>query len=555
MGGGHSAVAFGRRHLVPVVLVTALTLLGAACGGGSKAGSAGNATDTGTPRRGGTVVYGVESDTGGGFCLPAGQLAISGVMVAQSIYDPLTWINDKGEYVPYLAESVTPNADFTRWTIKLRPGIVFHDGTPLDAATVKLNLDAYRGANPNITSTLFSIALQQITSVTATDPLTVVVTMKSPWVAFPAYLYSYGRMGIMGRAQLADKDACPRKLIGTGPFELKGAWTPGTPVDLQRNASYWRKDANGVQLPYLDGIKFVGVVEPSQRITQLEGGQLDIMHTDFEPDLAQLEKKAASGSIKLTIGSKRREVRYYLLNAGKAPFNDPKARLAFATAIDRDELNKLRNLGRATIANGPFDTDVMGYVADPGFPKHDLTKARQLVQEVKAAHGGQFEVEFVILPDTQNRNEAELLKQQLEKAGITSSIRTVDQTAEISTALGGDYDVLLWRNHPGEDPDTDYVWWYSTYPTNFGRIKDPTIDRLLDEGRSSPDTATRTAAYQGITKDFAQQVWNVWAWYVDWGIATRTNVNGILGPPLPDGSRPFPILAGSHPTLGIWVNR
>ncbi len=116
------------------------------------------------------------------------------------------------------------------------------------------------------------------------------------------------------------------------------------------------------------------------------------MHTHFEPDLDQLEQKADSGAIKLMIGNKGRENRYYLLNAGKPPFDDPKARLAFALALDRDEINKLRNLGRATVADGPFDKGVPGYVADPGFPKHDLAKAKKLVEEVKAAHGGQFKV-------------------------------------------------------------------------------------------------------------------------------------------------------------------
>lgn len=535
-----------------------MALLVAGCGGGGTAAKSSGAPAgqaAGAPTPGGKIVYGVESDTGGGFCLPSGQLAISGVMVAQSIYDPLTWPNDKGEYVPYLAQSVTPNADFTEWRITLRSDITFTDQTPLDAETVKLNLDSYRGKNPNIDSTLFALVLANISDVVVVDPLTVAVKMTTPWAAFPAYLYSFGRMGMMAKAQLASKDTCPRQLIGTGPFKLKGEWTPGTPVELVKNPNYWRTDANGVRLPYLDELTFVGVVEPSQRITELEGGQLDVMHTHFEADLDRLRGEADSGKITLTIGDKGREIRYYLLNAGRAPFDDPKARLAFATAVDRDEINKLRNLGRATLANGPFDENVMGYVADPGFPAHDLDKAKQLVEEVKAAHGGQFKVEFVILPDSENRNEAELLQQQLEKAGITVDIRQVDQTAEISTAISGDYDVLLWRNHPGEDPDTEYVWWQSKELTNFGKINDPEIDRLLDIGRSTADPAARRSAYEGITKEFAKNIWNVWAWYVDWGIATKPGVQGILGPPLPDGSQPFPILAGTHPTLGMWVQR
>ncbi len=536
-------------------MLVAFALLVAGCGGGTNNGGAGSTATTGRPTPGGKLVYGVEGDTGAGFCLPSGQLAISGVMVALSIYDPLTWPNDKGQYVPYLAESVTPNADYTEWRIKVRPGITFTDGTPLDADTVKLNLDSYRGKNPNIDSTLFALALTNIADVTVVDPLTVAVKTTEPWVAFPAYLYSFGRMGIMAKAQLANKDTCPRDLIGTGPFELKGAWTPGNPVELVKNPNYWRTDANGVRLPYLDELTFVGVTEPSQRITELEAGQLDVMHTDFEPDLDRLQRDADSGKITLTVGDKGREIRYYLLNSGRPPFDDPKARLAFASAIDRNELNQLRNLGKATVANGPFDKNVMGYVEDPGFPAYDLDQAKQLVDEVKAAHGGQFRVEFVILPDSENRNEAELLKQQLEKAGISVDIRQVDQTAEISTAISGDFDVLLWRNHPGEDPDTEYVWWQSHELTNFGKINDPEIDRLLEVGRTTADPAARKAAYEGITQEFARNVWNVWAWYVDWGIATRPGVHGILGPSLPDGSQPYPILAGSHPTLGLWVQQ
>jgi UPF0716 protein FxsA len=89
---------------------------------------------------GGSVVYGLESDTGGGFCLPAGQLAISGVMVAQSVYDPLTWPNAEGEYVPYLAESVTPNDDYTEMAtffwVEARIGLGWALGLALATAVI-----------------------------------------------------------------------------------------------------------------------------------------------------------------------------------------------------------------------------------------------------------------------------------------------------------------------------------------------------------------------------------------------------------------------------------
>src|SRR5262245_805849 len=88
------------------------------------------------PRRGGSVTWGLEAENLSGYCLPNSQLAISGIMVVNAIYDTLTTLNDKGQYVPFLAQSVTPNATFDQWTIKLRPNVKFQNGEALDAAAV-----------------------------------------------------------------------------------------------------------------------------------------------------------------------------------------------------------------------------------------------------------------------------------------------------------------------------------------------------------------------------------------------------------------------------------
>jgi peptide/nickel transport system substrate-binding protein len=116
---------------------------------GSTQASGGDDDDAGVgpPQRGGTLVYGLEAETTNGWCLPEGQLAIAGIQVARSIYDTLTVPTGDGSFAPFLAESVTPNADYTQWTITLRPGVTFHDGSPLTAEVVKNNLDAYRAAD------------------------------------------------------------------------------------------------------------------------------------------------------------------------------------------------------------------------------------------------------------------------------------------------------------------------------------------------------------------------------------------------------------------------
>ncbi len=163
------------------------------------------------PQRGGEVTWGLEAETTGGYCLPSAQYAVSGIMVINAIYDTLTTLNDKGQYVPYLAKSVTPNATYDEWTITLRPGVKFHDGEPVDAAAVKLNLDSLRGVNPKVQARINSFIFSNVADVTVVDPLTVSVKSKTPWPAFPAYLFLGGRAGIVapGAARTTPRRARP----------------------------------------------------------------------------------------------------------------------------------------------------------------------------------------------------------------------------------------------------------------------------------------------------------------------------------------------------------
>ena len=165
----------------------------------------------GAQKSGGDLRFGLEAESTGGFCLNQAQLVTSGKQVAAAIYDTLTVPNTKNEYVPNLAESVTPNATFNEWTIKLRPNVKFHDGTPLNADALKQNMDGWK------TGRLFSFVYSNMDQVTKVDDLTVKVTTKTPWKAFPAYLYLEGRAGIMAPAQMNNAATCATNMIGTGP--------------------------------------------------------------------------------------------------------------------------------------------------------------------------------------------------------------------------------------------------------------------------------------------------------------------------------------------------
>jgi peptide/nickel transport system substrate-binding protein len=296
------------------------------------------------------------------------------------------------------------------------------------------------------------------------------------------------------------------------------------------------------------------VAEAGQRVNSLQGGTLDIIHTSDGQQVDAIQQQASNYNL-LDEKPGRREVRYYLMNVRDTPLNDANARKAVALAIDRNQINQLRNDGIFTIANGPFDSDVPGYLKNPGYPKYNLKQAKKLASAYKAAHGGQFSVVLEHTNDPANTQEAELIKEQLAKAGIDATLKQDDQTAFISAAVSGNFSILLWRNHPGDDPDVNYQWWQDGSILNFGKFVDPQMQTLLDQGRSETDPKKRTKIYEQVNQQFATNLYNVWAYYAQWVVAAQKNVQGLMGPPLPDGGGKPLFLYGRHPLLGIYVNK
>jgi peptide/nickel transport system substrate-binding protein len=538
-----------RGRAVRFIAVAAVVALAAsvAAMGVSSAATPSKAMAAAAPKQGGEITYGLEAETAGGWCPPTARLAASGIMVVAAVYDTLMAPNTKGKMVPYLAKSVTHDPTYKTWTITLREGIEFHDGTPLTADAVKQNMDLWK------TGVLLSATFGNLDTITSDGNLTVTVTTKVPWVAFENFLYFDGRLGIVAPAQLANMETCPSNLIGTGPFK-KVSWDVNQSLVVERNPDYWQEDKNGVQLPYLDKITFRPVAEAIQRTNSLEGGQLDVIHTADGQQYFALTQEADKFDL-LKEKNGRREIRYYLLNVAKPPFDDPDARRAVALAINREEINQIRNNGAYEVGDGPFDTSVPGYTKNNGYPKFNLAQAKKLAQKYKDAHGGEFSVILEHTNDPANSQEAQLLKEQLAKAGIDATLVQDDQTAFIVKAISGNFSIMLWRNHPGDPPDGQYQWWNTGSTINFGKIADPELQSLIDEGRSEPDAAKRKTIYQNVDKLFAKQLYNIWAYNVNWLVAAQKDVQGLAGPPLPDGGGQPLFLFGRHPLLGIYLTK
>jgi peptide/nickel transport system substrate-binding protein len=536
-----------RGGLLPLLL--AFTLLAAACasvssGSSEPSGGDDDDADAGPPQYGGSMTYGLEAETTNGWCLPEGQLAIAGIQVARSIYDTLTVPDANGEFQPFLAQSVTPNADYTEWTIRVRDDVTFHDGTPLDAQVVANNLSAYRGDYPGRSSLLFLFVLGDIVDtvpgdgrvdgITVQDELTLTVQTSRPWVSFPSFLYSSGRMGIMAQAQLDDAEHCDTNLIGTGPFELDD-WQVNSHMRLTRNPDYWRTDEDGNQLPYLDEIEFRPIPEEGQRVNGLRSGELDAFHlSSITGSLIMDEMRALDEAEQVNLIEEPpdfMEVGFLMMNVAEPPFDDIRVREAVALALDGELSNEIFSKSIPQLANGPFAPGAMGYVEDSGFETNDPERARQLVQEYEEDTGEQ--VEFVI----SSGPTAELLKQiryarnAFEDVGMTVRISTLEQSALIQTAIEGGYQMITFRNYPGFDPDNLYVWWYdaNTNPVNFPNIADPEVDRLLDAGRTTADRAEREQIYEDLNRRLNEQHYFLWTTWAIWSIPMATELHGVVG--------------------------
>lgn len=545
----------GRRPLA-IALLAVGSLLVAACGGDESGGGGSNGGDNepaGDPVPGGELVYGLEAETADGWCLAEAQLAISGIQVARTIYDTLTAPNEDGEYEPFLAESVEPNETYDEWTITLREGVKFHDGTDLDATVVKNNLDAYRGTYPARNPLLFRFVLQDIADVQVADPMTVKVMTTRPWPAFPATLFASGRLGMMAQAQL-DSDNCAREMIGTGPFELEN-WTTGESLSATKNPDYWGTDADGNQLPYLDRIEYQPYPDGGARVNALLGGSVNMIHTASAQQILQLREDAESGNVNLVESDEYAEVSYGMMNTSAPPFDSLTARKAVAYAVDQETFNQVVNEGLLQIASGPFAPGSMGYVEDAGLPRYDLDEAKKLVAQYEQESGQPLKFTLQHTTDAEVTAAAQLLQEQARKAGMQVDLKAVEQATLIETVIGTEWQIATFRNHPGGDPDTQYYWWHSSQPTNFGKFKDDEVDALLDEGRESSDPERRKEIYQELNKRLGEQVYNYWLNWTMWAVASDSNIHGVMGPELPSGKGPFPGLATGHPVTAIWIEQ
>ena len=553
----------------------ALTLVVAACVGGNQKSvppkDKGVAADPTKPAVGGRITYALEGETPGGLCLPEAQLDTPGIEYARAVYDTLTAPDENGNLVPFLASKIERNADATVWTITLRDGVKFHNGSDLTATVIKNNLDAYRGRYPTRHPLLFAVVLgPYIRSIAADDSTkTVSVTTNQPWASFDAFLWSNGRLGIMAQQQLDEGAECAHDLIGTGPFSLSD-WVINDHFTVVRNPNYWETDDYGTRLPYLDQITFKPVPDGRERLDGLQSGRFQALDTASSLEIEQLRVLARQGTVTNNESDKFAELGHLMLCVAPpskstcpgSPFSNEHARRAVALALDRQKFNHVRAHDLPNIASGPFAPGSIGFLDEAGFPNFDLDEAKKEVQLYKQDTG--TDLAFTMLNDntTTPVEDLNFVRALFEAAGMQVSTSTVGRVEHIRAAIDRNFQLTFWSNFPGGDPDLLYAWWHCSNPPpsacdnpfNFGGFNDPQINRDLDEARIELDPGRRRAIYEDLNRQFSRGLYLIWTTVMLRTVSTLPGVHGVLGPRLPDGAEPFRGLATGHPMSGLFVS-
>ncbi len=567
------------------VLVISAGLIGAACGGGDSNSTTTDASSPGSETTGpagtettaavattapppttaaeevavpgGKLVFGLEADTSNPWRPAEMVCAIACYQVIRNIYDSLTLPNDSGSWSPYLASAVTPNADYTEWKLTAREGVTFHDGTPFDGAAIVENLTRAKEGilTGNILRPVTTIAVDPA------DPMTAVVTMSTSWAAFPFALMGAAGMEASPTWLTASDtdDTLKSKPVGTGPFVYQD-YKPNEVFSMTKNPDYWN-----APYPYLDAIEFRPISDGLNRRDALKSGTVDIIHTTNSETIVD---NTASGEFGQTIIDNNAETAYTLLHVSQegSPLTDVRVRCALAYASDTQLIIDTIGAGLNQIAFGPFSPTQVGYLEHTGFPEaQDMAKAQELIAAYKVDFPGPINLSLATTQDQTNLTIAQQQQQWFTEAGVDNvTIDQIDQGSYIVTALLGNFQVFQWRNHGGFDLDQQYHWWHSSaappvgqLALNFGRIRDPQLDALLDENRASADPVRKKAIAEEVNKLFGTQCYNLWGSYTTWDILYRQGVHGPVTFPLPDGGNSVfgAGISGTFYPMTLWVEQ
>jgi peptide/nickel transport system substrate-binding protein len=477
-----------RSPVIPVVFAAALLAAGCSASAGSTGAAGGDGSLT--------VAIAAAPDT----LDPALTQSRYANAIMPTYCEKLYDITPDQTIVPMLATAMpTISPDGRTYTIKLRGGVLFNDGTPFDAQAVKTSLD--RARTDKASAQVANLAAIQ--NVTVVDPTTLQLTLSQPSAPLTSVLADRGGMIVSPTALAKEGAQFGTAPVCVGPFAFDSRPSADRIVFKKSNYYY---DKSQVKL---NQVTFQVVTQPSIRAADLKAGDVGLAM-----DIAPADMAGIQGNPGTTILSQNslgyRGLAINVANThgvGVGPFTHPNTglgqsqvlRQAFALSLDRDAINKAVYNGQEYPSCSPISSANPLYT-DPGCAGPDLAKAKQLVAQ--SGLPTPIPVSLIIgAGDDLQTKLATVIQSMAQQAGFAVSVKPEENVTGANDAFSGRFDVYLDSWSGRIDPDQNIeVFWSPQSTINYSNSNYPDINALLAQATATSDTATRKALYQQVVQ-------------------------------------------------------
>lgn len=426
---------------------------------------------------------------------PAFYSSISDDEIGRQWGDFLVYVDEdlRADASRSLAEKWSVSADGKTWTFNLRQGVKFHNGQPLTSKDVKFTFDRLR--DPNVGAATVAL-YADIVEIQTPDDATVVFVLSAANPDLATNLGDYHAVIVWS----GTKDF-KTETIGTGAFTIKN-YLPEDRMVFERNPNYWRKDAEGNQLPYLEGMEFIFMAEPAAQVEALRGGQIDYLiylPSEYVPEL--------ESDPNVVVYQKASNTHYVIhMRSDREPFSDVKVRQAFKAAVDRKAILDvaIEGLG-VTGRDTPIGPAYAEFYLDVPEPVRDAAKAKQLLADAGYENG--LDVTLITQQSSPVPAIATILKEQLAEAGINVEIQSVPPDVYYGADnlwLEADFAITDWgaravpQNYLTLAYTCDAKW-------NESHWCDQELDDLAAAAANETDPAKRVDLYAKIQQIFIER--------------------------------------------------
>jgi peptide/nickel transport system substrate-binding protein len=401
--------------------------------------------------------------------------------VRSLMFEGLTGTDAEGNIVPCLTKSWEASKDGLTYTFSLRSGVRFHNGKTLTSEDVRWSIDHVRDPKNRA---YYLDQVSEVKSIDATDPLTVVFTLKKPFSPFPT-MVGNTRVPILPAGSQLPADSYPP---GTGPFRF-AEWQPGQHLTLKAFKQYWTPG-----VPYLEEIVFKPITEDNVRVTALRTRAVDIADEIPYPVVAEARKGRADFNIATHEAGVRARI---VFNTRIPPFNDVRLRQAIAYAVDKNEVAMGATWGFAKPTNQRYPSSSKWFI-DLKDREQNLQKARALMAEAGYRDGLRVKTPVHGSP---GKEVTTILKDQLKKIGIELELDVMDFASH--TKVRTSHEFTLYAAGMGARIDPDQIYYvdlHSKSKQNGSGYSNPEVDQMLERTRGVHDVKERKRLFTEVLK-------------------------------------------------------